>query len=932
MLTFDSASTHAHGACALLNCEKGYDPGYRRLRSDEWEAAVGWLRDAWKQAGFEKIEQLANALRAHEKWPDDVKSARTIANHLGKLDKQQDHHWWEKNAARVEVLADVINWEPERLKAKITRERREVSEPTNEADRFVVATLGRVRALQLAVDELPPGVPELARRPSKWSRHWWACSDVRALELVGRWLQARAKATFVTAHSLDELKHSVPAKGRVFALLSRDAYQADCTELADCIEFDELAICVAAPFSWNTAVVGETAASAAWTDVATPPMSRVFGEVADWVEARIESGRRAFDSKRLALLTSDIDRLCAGPCDVIDLLSFVAAHGTAKKLKSHNALTQEYLAQRGKIARIRERVGSWITNDASTTLTNLMKQVLKTGIVDWSRGLTRGEWAKLMPESGTPQQNVDRALKHSQEGGSDSADERFEEIARLLVRAEERAVANLVDAELLVRTSLEHLELAPRWLAQMVHLWAYEEFLMEGRGEELGVLLLQPAWSEVVLNDMLERVIERRAKRIVLCLDETEGDLSNPPSVAFNEAFFRVLGIAALIVEEIPDELVDRVTRLQAKTSVQGLGGVPVPSIPFESTEQKPGLGSDAVFHLAAMSLWRGQGSELRGMLSKRFVLSASRALAVLEERTEGEMFVDAAYRLVTQVLGDENDLSRVELFESDLTAPVLVYMLADTTFAPSSGRERAEKRLTRFLDRHEAPARIRRGLTVLDGHRGVSLDEAVRYLWQLWMSAPSDDRAPVSWGGRDPASRAWLWRFAEPESIRKFLDAGLSPERIDVELAATFAAEAWDIWLERWLAHNKKLGRRNGQRDRLGDVFVAAPVDVLRQAIKPHGLHARGTPKTFAALWSTRAEQMLEILEGDSFELAVHVAVTSPASRLPEVLGYIKKWSEYQNLDRPTQQLLVDWLRLRIPRAPDSRHEVLVLLRSFGA
>ena len=85
---------------------------------------MGWLRDAWTQAGYGTLEALAKALHEHESWPPGIKSPRTIKNHLGELAKQRGHTWWEQKERRLDAMAALIAWEPERLKTEIARERR----------------------------------------------------------------------------------------------------------------------------------------------------------------------------------------------------------------------------------------------------------------------------------------------------------------------------------------------------------------------------------------------------------------------------------------------------------------------------------------------------------------------------------------------------------------------------------------------------------------------------------------------------------------------------------------------------------------------------------------------------------------------------------------------------------------------------------------
>jgi hypothetical protein len=155
-------------------------------------------------------DALARASLARPSWPDRVRpQPRSLAAVFSKLDRNLELDWLAEREEVQRVLADVCGCRIADLRAAVERPR---MEPRGTVRRVRIQEVRQASALDLAEEDLCPGLPKVVLNPAAWGQLWWSAPTGSGRTLAGQWLAARGLATFVAARTWADARPQLPAQ------------------------------------------------------------------------------------------------------------------------------------------------------------------------------------------------------------------------------------------------------------------------------------------------------------------------------------------------------------------------------------------------------------------------------------------------------------------------------------------------------------------------------------------------------------------------------------------------------------------------------------------------------------------------------------------------------------------------------------------------
>lgn len=270
---------------------------------------MGWLRDLMitstpPVSSYGRLAELALEL---SEWPDECRiKPRSLSTLFSKLDRGQDLDWLRDRPLVQRALAQLLH-------RPLGDIRLALGEPSGPADPRLVRLrdVRYSRELDLARDELPPGIPPIVLSPLDWKPLLWIAPSGSGRSLVGTQLTVRGRARHFVVREPRDLER-IPERGALFLEFT---YSFDPLELeTPRLRLDSRPLCIAAPGiapsevaaslddeikidtpSINTASIDTATIDAApfhvassnalarFTRVASPNVIEFLPELVDWI-------------------------------------------------------------------------------------------------------------------------------------------------------------------------------------------------------------------------------------------------------------------------------------------------------------------------------------------------------------------------------------------------------------------------------------------------------------------------------------------------------------------------------------------------------------------------------------------------------------------------------------------------------------------------
>lgn len=850
---------------------------------------MGWLQHAWQRSGFKSANDLAARLLEHERWPSTTSiKPRSLGNNLRALDRGQRLRWWRTHHQLLELLAELIERSPAELDGLLTEDNFGAATKTP-TSRIALADLGVLRALDMSED-LPPGIPDLVGRPARWRRHWWCTFDHRARRIAGRWLSTRRDVRYVTATSLTDALPRLPESGRVFLEVATLEVAGEPGTIIDARELDDLQICVAAPFPPRAgALVLDPGKRSRWRRSSEPdewsvlePSPSWFQEIIGWVTSRLPQRlRQDRDDLAEQLRALERDDMLAGCGDVLDF----AGLWTAFRKPARPAP-----GDKAAWARIRfsgEPRGSESTVSAAV-ITALLRQTIEVGEHDWPLGLSRFDWGRLLQSANTQLFDRAAALAVIERADGPLPEESVKQLREALTPAPGHQLETILRANSMSTIGGDCYVIDPPWAAVTLHGEALDQ-LLDGDARALGAALLKSDIADAVIEALVLRFSRGQLEAARKLLTDSGRSTSDPRELATYQACTCALGLACLINEDIPDDVVASARAAQLQTyghiDLSPIG----PVIPFAVA--KTSKWSPEIYWLAVLTLSAHSDGKPSSDSTEhtRLFHRASRALPRLRSFTLGSRLVDGAFRLGAREVNREPQLSGSS--ESDIIRlparlvqfPRLWAALGvdDASFASRMLRQFA---VLRFLDPYP-PGDLIKGLEAVEPLMQGSLSDAFDTLWSVWAKSPDiHELPPVVWLDQHPDAASVLWRHGEPSDKRPVLKH-LLRERLCLPIVSR-ALRPVDF--EMWIKVAREVAHATfGAADEFSPFWMEMPVDMLVEHMESRAIEPMFDQVVLTCAWTRIPEELTQFVRERPLAEAMKIAAAAPTAQL-DVLGAV--------------------------------------------
>ncbi len=537
---------------------------------------MGWLRHLMSTAEppYRSYGALARQALAHPAWPDHTRTQeRSLASIFSKLDRGVDPEWLADRDAVQRVLAELLSCGIGEIKASVdTGTSTAVGRRRLRLDDVRYAT-----AIDLGDEPLCPGLPPAALNPAAWHATWWIAPSGSGRSLVGRWLETRGLATFVSVPSWSQARGALPTRGHVFVELTHSNPGEPPAGIQN------RPLCVA------SSGAPPRGADRAWNLIESPPVEAYLDRLVEWVAARLP-GDGHFDAgfakqwlRTGPLATAKlVDRLGSvlGLCGLIDELGPRWLRG--RRLED---LARRYFESR--VTAVAERTDvTWVKRSGFDLLLALFRRILTDSDQPWFVTRTQEEWLDLVPLEHRQGADVEWLRLSLLDGRSPVRPADIDRAARRLPPGAYRAIQALREARLLVAPhGGEALGLRPQWFARLMAKLARGS-LLDGSPFEWGEALLRPHAAAEVEQTLAARLQDGDAEPLAAVLELDADD--SPAQVAALEATFRGVGQALLHGTELSSEALEPLWDEQVRLLVQLPDQLPQPRIGYPEDRTRP--------------------------------------------------------------------------------------------------------------------------------------------------------------------------------------------------------------------------------------------------------------------------------------------------------------------------------------------------------
>jgi hypothetical protein len=876
---------------------------------------MGWLRERVEALGMKpgSDREVARRMLKSRHWPKgDKLDATALAVYLGQLDKDGRTKAFEARPAAWKALAEVLELAPEDLEEY---QRGGAREPTRRSE--VRITLWDLDApFDLKREPLPPGIPAQAMDPRTWPR-WWRAPSGSGRSLVGRWLEARGLATFITAETWAEAERQLPPRGAVFVELTHSAHKAPPpleppANLAICIAADEPA--PTPPVEPGTVfVVPGPSLVSAWPLAVPEPMDSWLGPLVYWAAARLP-GETGFNPEACLSWLRDTPfhlGLMDGFGAALGFVGLFAEFGGRRSARAKRPLEQATnlsgLARLFLRMRLRraESLDTGVQRDELWEgLLRLARGLLMRSERDWTVPRTLDEWYSLA--DARPDETDLRWVEALRSRGSVKP-ETAEELKRAVSKLPPgvyRTVRLLMDLKMLREETPQHFTLRPRWfLAALVE--EAGNLLLEEDPAAWGAALLRQHGAAIVLEHLIARCHAGDVTPIQKLLEVPAP--RRPEWAAALEGAFRALGVTLLEGGEVPEALRLEILRQQLPLLLERWEEHPVPRVGYDHTW-------DRQWPLLQRGTWYLAAFALSETLEARLPTSAS---WVVPWRGE------TSAKCLQNLLGD---ITRVGVEPEGLTEPRQLGALElggrllqklgpiPTSLAPISALQLPEWLLQRFQAGQLSWEHLRDELNVEQvlrlmpeyiERRGESWDAMARAMWKAWLDSlgPERKELPQLFWPEQPWTPA-LWNALPLEAIDTLIArfSGVLVNRPTV--FAYFQAEHWRVFFRSW----SKVRDWVNHSFRAASFWRQVPPDILRELLGS-GVLTRHDHEPRNEFWkripAAVSEEISRLIDAGRWEEALDLAWSPPEERSAEVILRVADGLSRQDVPRA---LLVAW------------------------
>ena len=731
---------------------------------------MGWLRDLMETADppVRSFNRLAAAAKKSPDWPvDSDVQDRSLATLLSRLDRGQDLSWLADRHAVQVALARTLGVPLDPIRQALGERLR--AQP--ESHLLRLRDLPAARPLDLERDELPPGLPiELLAVPTE--PLWWLAESGSGRTLLGRWLAARGRASFLEREILEPAE--LPA-GPCFVELSSSTL-------------------VGAPYARQGLAVAASFApppESGFRVVRAPPAAEVLGPLSAWAHERLPADSRFEPRAARDFLQQRISaghfRTLGELLGVVGLIDELGLREVAGR--SFDKLAQRFVEQRlAKSLDPALPFAGWLRRSLYPALVGMAERALVDAESRLEEPKRFESWLGLVPPE--LERNVElewMRLSLSQvDSGIRPSD--LERAARKLPPGAFRIVASLETAGLLRRRQDDRLQLSPTWLRAHLQRKAISAVLLRSPFE-WGEALLRPHAAAELADALLERVLTQGGSALEPVLDLDAED--QPAYAAAVDLALRVAGVGRLLGAELSQELLAALWRENAGLVLELGESPPLPRIELSTAERRAEhrrgdlLLQRGTFYLAALSV-----SELIDEPSTRRMRALdpwrqSRPSAALpaiydcvwESLAGGSPWGTAAFALVQRIRASIGNVRGPD-DPHTLELPAQVLEEAEHGVLAFEGVERLYRELAGLTP-----------LLELARERHVPRNEVARAIWSAWDQAERPDSAPFLAPGA--AEHALFWSSI-PAALLENLLIDARRGRIPY---AVFGDEQWDAY-----------------------------------------------------------------------------------------------------------------------------------------
>lgn len=277
------------------------------------ETQMGWLRDYMNSAHarIASFGQLAELCLNSPQWPrESLMKPRSLSTLFSKLDHEEELDWLRERPGVQSALARILGRPLSDLRAAI-------EEPAEASDtRYLrLRDVPQAREMDLAREELPPGIPRRLQNPWEWSPTLWIAPNGSGRSLFGRYLRLRGRAQHLELMRSEELPRIESVHGPLFVECH---FPVDLTFLSHLdLRSRERPLCIAAPDlvtarnspSFDPRIAQVDLGSETASVVSSDDARLFIGELAAWVNGLLEEKLRPSGGlleARVRLLMQDL--------------------------------------------------------------------------------------------------------------------------------------------------------------------------------------------------------------------------------------------------------------------------------------------------------------------------------------------------------------------------------------------------------------------------------------------------------------------------------------------------------------------------------------------------------------------------------------------------------------------------------------------------
>lgn len=510
--------------------------------------------------------RLADLCLDHKHWPADTRpKPRSLSTLFSKLDRGQELDWLRDRVDVQQVLAHL-------LRRPLGDVRLSLGEGPHDSHGRVLRLrdVRFAREVDLAREDLPPGIPRVAWTPPTWGPSWWTGAAGSGKSLAAAWLQCRglAHVALITARAdLDRL----PSRGALYLEIS-----PACSSWAKPLGRADLERLRAQHRPIFFASRAAPPVDLIVERVHAPPISDYLPELVDWVAQRVDdTGHfhpdRAEQWMRLVALPSLAATTFGEVLGLLGVLDEV--HPRSISSKSLDEIGQHFVTRRIREATQDSSLPPRVAEDAYTMLLECAARSLVESENELDGAYEIDTWARLLSQPHVEDVPDPEWFNVALRGELGSRIAR-RDLQRATTRLQPSAFAlvrGLVAAQLLAPSDpvpdkdTQLKQLGPRWLLTLLKARSVTQ-LLHHSGFGLGQVFSNGRDPQRVLSALVASAQRGQFAPLFRVLDDF--DASHLAGQAGLEAATIAAGFATLLDVELPHELVDGLIQGTAETFV----------------------------------------------------------------------------------------------------------------------------------------------------------------------------------------------------------------------------------------------------------------------------------------------------------------------------------------------------------------------------